>query len=85
MDQDQAKQAIRAGEYVAHSLFTPGESIHSDKDGNVLDENDIILNNFWQSKNHEYWKTGWFVVLQPVITETNSVFAFLGIPKPILN
>ena len=62
MDKSNAKRYINRGVKISHRLFSAGEYIYKDTQGNLRDENGYILqeDEFWKLREDKAFDDGWY-------------------------
>lgn len=61
LSKNEAIAAMKQGFKIRHTYFCPDEYICM-IDGNIQDEQGLILRNFWMNRTAELWQTGWIIV-----------------------
>lgn len=56
----EAIQAMADGKKVSHRYFESDEYIYT-ADGEVYDEGDIMLSDFWKWRTRKVWDGGWYI------------------------
>ena len=61
LSKNEAIAAMKRGCKIRHTYFSPNEYIFM-IDGNIRDEQGLILRNFWMYRTAQLWQTGWIIV-----------------------